>query len=271
MNEFSDIEREIIVLQAMIESINSMVNCEMLRFSQGSVEIQVTFTSLAQRSLFNVLLADLLEQVDPDLLGKQGSLLDLLHLVTQKPSFTSGDLAENLVATESALRSWLDTDIQVDTWFPSIDKNLKLKLQRKQFISICGNISKHNISRLTRNSKKLAELLKLNGVTVSSVDALRALDDFHERFHNDILGYHSTTLAELLNELRWAIHEYLTPEYVRSYVPPPSDESPLYSFKYPEGVSNEYAKSRYWDLMNTVRTRPWIPHFTGTHNLKGQY
>jgi len=113
--------------------------------------------------------------------------------------------------------------------------------------------------------------LKANGVSVSWTDALRALDDFHGRFHDDILIYHTTTLAELLNNVRWAIHEYLKAEYDRSYKPPKSEDDPRYTFTYPVGVSNEYAKARYWDLMNSVRGKPWIRRFTGSQFLKGRY
>ena len=127
------------------------------------------------------------------------------------------------------------------------------------------------MSRLTRNAERLAQLLGRNGVQVERIDALRALDDFQQRFHDDILVYHTTTIAELLNNLRWAIHEYLMPEFERAYIPPPSDEDPRYSFGYPPGLVNPYAKLRYWDLMNSVRARPWLPRFTGTSNLKGDY
>jgi hypothetical protein len=34
------------------------------------------------------------------------------------------------------------------------------------------------------------------------------LDDFYERFHKDILNYHSSTIAEFLNNIRWGIYEY---------------------------------------------------------------
>ena len=103
------------------------------------------------------------------------------------------------------------------------------------------------------------------------MDALVALDDFYQRFHEDILVYHTTTIAELLNNLRWAIHEYLLSEFERAYIPPPYEKDPRYSFKYPPGLENPYARSRYWDVMNSVRAKPWVPRFTGTPNLKGDY
>ncbi len=227
-----------------------MVNHEMMTFGPGHSEILVSFTSLSQRALFNVLLADMLEPVDPGLLGGKGSLLRHLSNVASDPHLGTADHARELVVAVMALSDWLETDIEVPVWFPAIESNTRLKLKREDFVSICGNISKHNLSRLTRNAKRLSWLLQENGIVVDWVDALRALDDFNSRFHDDILVYHTTTLAELLNNVRWGVHEYLLPEFVRSYTPAPSQSDPTYTYSYPDGIENGFARSRYWDLMN---------------------
>lgn len=267
----SELEREAIVLQVTVEVINSMVNREMLAGPSAEVEAQATFQSNAHQALFSVLLADLLEQMDKDLLGRQGSLLDALELVAERPSLDSSALAQELRGTVHSFKSWLETEITVPVWLPSIDREVALKLRRRDFITICGNISKHNPARLTRNAKRLIKLLDESGVSVDLVGALRALDDFYERFHTDILAYHSTALVEMLNNIRWAIHEYLEPEFARAYVPPQSEADPRYSYNIPTGLDNEYAQKAHWDLMNSVRERPWIPRFKGTRHLKGQY
>jgi hypothetical protein len=179
--------------------------------------------------------------------------------------------AKGLVAAVSELRGWLEAQIKVEVWFPSINTNVVLELQRRDFVTICGNISKHNLSRLTRNAKRLKKLLQKNGIMLDWIDALRTLDDFQGRFHDDILVYHSTTLAEMLNNVRWTIHEYLKPEFTRSYTPAPTDDDPKYSYRYPDFLVHPFARDRYWDLMNQVRARPWIDRFTGTRYLKGRY
>lgn len=266
------IEREAIVLQVIVETIHAMVNYEMLNFSSGHEQIQVTPKSTSQCAMFNVLLADMLEPVDPELLGVKGNLLEALVAVAQSPQLGKGDAARRLQATTKVLTDWLEQEIEVCVWFPSIDAEFpQLRLRRRDFVSICGNISKHNVSRLTRNAKRLAKLLSKDGVTVQWVDALVALDDFQQRFHDDILVYHTTTIAELLNNLRWAIHEYLVAEFERAYIPPSAEEDPRYSFKYPPGLESPYAKLRYWDVMNSVRAQPQVPRFTGNPNLKGDY
>ncbi len=265
------IEREAVVLRLTIEVINSMVNHEMLNFG-GEPEItQATFKSPTRRSLFCVLLADMLEQVDRDLVGIRGSLLDALGTVSSDPQLPGDEAREVLAASVANLTAWLDTEITVKAWFPSLDEEVPLSLRRRDFVAICGNLSKHNPARLTRNAKRLRKLLEASGVSASLIDSLRALDDFYERFHVDILSYHSTSLAEMLTEVRWAIHEYLAPEFYRAYVPPPSVNDPRYSFTYPPELENEYAKVCYWDLMNSVRSGPYIDRFTGTRYLKMDY
>jgi hypothetical protein len=54
-----------------------------------------------------------------------------------------------------------------------------------------------------------------------------------------------TYLIELLNNIRWGIHEYLLPEYHQSYTPE-GGNPPMYSYKYPEGVIGKFAQDRYW-------------------------
>lgn len=77
----SELEREVIVLRTTIEVINSMVNREMMNDPSGEVDAQMTFRSPTRRALFSILLADLLENVDVNLLNSSGSLMDALMLV----------------------------------------------------------------------------------------------------------------------------------------------------------------------------------------------
>lgn len=271
MTTIAGIEREAIVLMIGVESINAMVNYEVFSFSSDRRALEARFASFSQRALFNVLMADLLEQVDPKLLGKNGSLLESLDDVSTTPRLGGKTRARRLSAAVRKLTRWLDKFIVVPVWFPSLDVNLRLRLRRRDFVTICGNISKHKPSRLTGKAHQLQELLRTHGVVVDLTDSLRSLDDFQERFHADILVYHAIYIAEMLNNIRWAIHEYLLPLYRRSYVSPITAEDPRYSFKSPLGMVNKYAKDCFWDLMNTVRAEPWIAPFTASRFLKGRY
>ena len=83
---------------------------------------------------------------------------------------------------------------------------------------MCGDISKHNVLRSVGVAEELQQTLVASGVSVELEDAMLALGDFYERFHMDILNYHSSTIAEFLNNIRWGIYEYLQPEFRRSIV-----------------------------------------------------
>lgn len=267
----SPLEAEVLVLQAVVEAINAVVNHEVLHFGEPNEgETQVGFRNMSSAALFNVLLADMLEPCDPDLLGSRGSLIDHLQRVAHNPQFETTDSEELRLAVDR-FAEWLEAEIVVRVWFPSIEKDIDLKLRRRDFISICGNVSKHGLSRLTRKAKQLAKILEANGVTVDPMGALRSLDEFYDRFHKDILSYHCSTLAEMLNSIRWGIQGYLRDEFMRSYVPPNSQDWPRYSYRIRKGIQSAFAEDRYWDLMNAVRAKPWIKRFVGPANLKKDY
>lgn len=265
-------EREAVVLAVAIEAINEMVNHQMMQLpALGGPDATASFKSPASASLFTVRLADALEAVDPSLFDIRGSLLDAIALISKSPVLGSAEQAVPLQRAIEDLQGWFTTEIQVEVWFPSLNDNTHLNLRRQDFVEICGNISKHNLTRLTRKARRLRDLLLSNGVDVSEDDALAALDDFYEKFQKDVISYHSTTLAELLNNLRWAIHEYLKPEFERAYIPPKREGELAYDFKVPPTITTKFAINRYWDIMNSVRGGPWIPRFTGTRHLKGRF
>ena len=265
---FSPAEREAIALQIAIEAINSLVNREIFRFSSFPDSTKASFSSLSQGALFSVLLADILEPVDARLLGQSVSLLDILSGVASSPCLGSKSRARKLQSALRRLRRWLDKEVRVLVWLPSIDTNIRLRIRRSDYISICGNIAKHNSSRLTGKARRLQQLLAASGKSVDATDALRVLDDFQGHFHTDLLVFHATSIAEMLNYVRWAIHEYLQPRFARSYVPPTSVADPRYSFKYPTDVVNQFGRDRFWDIMNSVRSGPWIARFKTAPTLK---
>ena len=109
-----------------------------------------------------------------------------------------------------------------------------------------------------------------SGAPIDEQQAFLALPSFYEWFHRNFFVYHSSTIAEFLNNLRWAIFRYLEPEFLRSYTKPEPQDI-RYSFKYPEDCQQPLARSMYWDLMNDVREEPYFPTFTVTRSLKNQY
>jgi hypothetical protein len=96
---------------------------------------------------------------------------------------------------------WLEEEVEVPVWFPSIDKDIVLKIPRATFLKVCGNLSKHNFLRLIGVADEIRQILEDCGVTIGIDDALRALPDFFQRF-SSILNYHGRTIAEFLNSIR---------------------------------------------------------------------
>jgi hypothetical protein len=98
-----------------------------------------------------------------------------------------------------------------------------------------------------------------------------ALNEFYERFHDDIIIYHTSTLVEFLNNIRWGIHEYLEPESRRSRTRDTKRATAAFYHEIPTQIQNSYARQCYWDLMRGVQWKPFIKKFKATQTLKGLY
>jgi hypothetical protein len=133
-----------------------------------------------------------------------------------------------------------------------------------------GDLSKHDLLRSVGVARRLQSALEASGVSVDTESAMLALDDFYRRFHTDILNYHGTYLIEMLNNIRWGIHDYLTPEFHRSYTPT-TGNPPMYEYQYPADVVTKFGRDRYWDLMNTFIRGPIIPRFRTAQSFKKRY
>ena len=100
--------------------------------------------------------------------------------------------------------------------------------------------------------------------------ALLALEDFYSWFHDHVLNYHGSTIAEYLNNIRWGIYEYLRPEFERSIVWE-SRDPPEYRYTVPRDVTSQFGRESYWELMNLVRSEPYMRRFQATKWQKLRY
>lgn len=262
-------EREAIVLRAVIELISSIVNYEVLEKADGPIT-EVRFPSQTHLRFFNIMLVDFLSPIDATVLAPGGTYLEGLEAICESPTFELFDSATELKRSVAELDTWLATEISVDTWMPSIDIQASLKLTRSLLIQIGGNASKHNHLRLGRIATKLQGILARAGHETGRQQAVLALSDVYDRFHKDILHYHSSTIAELLNNVWWGIHDYLQPEYQRSFTREPPH--PIkYHYKVPSDVQTALGIDAYWGLMNLVRSGPYLPRFAVSEWLKKRY
>src|SRR5947209_4473516 len=235
---FSDIEEEIILLKAVKELIDDMVNFEMLDLYGHDPEPSVLFETITHQRFFNIVLVDFLSRTDKKAFIKQTSYLGALKKISKSPHFdVNGSVASLSKATHEFI-DWLEQEVEVHKiWLPSIRTETTLRLSRIAFLKMCGNISKHNFLRAIGVAEELKEILSRSGVSVELDEALLALPDFYQWFHDDILNYHASTIAEFLNNIRWGIYEYLQPELHRSIVWE-SRDPPKYRYTYPKGVTS---------------------------------
>lgn len=267
---FSSIEREVIFLKAVKELIDEMVNYELFDLNGSDPESQIMFHSITHQKFFNIILVDFLSRSDKKVIGEQQSYLSAIQSICQNSSFNENGSIKSLSCATNEFVSWLEQEIQAKIWLPSINTDAVLLIKRIEFLKICGNISKHNFSRLSGVANDVVKIFARNNINVDLEEALLVLAEFYDRFHTDILNYHSSTIAEFLNNIRWGIYEYLQPEFFRSIVWE-SENPPICTYTYPESIQNKFAKSCYWDLMNEVRSTPFIRRFRVTKWLKLRY
>jgi len=230
---FTKVERKVIGLWIATQALDSMVNHVLLKLVGQENPKEVRFETLVHQQLLNILLLDFLENVNFKLTNVQGSCVELLEEICHLASFNNSGSVNFLHEPLQKLKDWLETVITVETFFPSINRTIFLEIKRKDSLYICGNMSKHNVSRLTRGAaKRLREVLQRHNVRVDSKNVLHLLGDFYERFHEDILEYQATVITELLNNVRWGIHHYLLPEYLQAQTQDTSD-STKYSYRFP--------------------------------------
>ena len=266
----SGIEREVIILEAVTELIDSIVNPKILLFIEGDPNSEVQFNSYAHQKLFCIYLVDFLSCTDGRSPIGKISYLEGLREIISSPNFNENNSIQNLTVATQKLGDWLEQEVEVDSVrLMPIDKETIIKVKRLSFLKMTGNITKHNYLRSVGVAKELREILLVSGIHIDIDQALLVLADFYDRF-TDIMGYHASTITELLNNLRWGIFEYLQPELNRSMIRV-DERPPTYRYKYPTEIKSEFAKNCYWELMNEVLKKPYLRKFQVTKWLKLRY
>lgn len=279
-SNYTKTEQEVIVLKAAWDLITDMVNNEMFVPIKQTRDVSLLPSTGTHQRLFNILLIDFLSTLNAASFGladppERAPLSDKTYLyylrqITEQPKLNP--LGANLLkpALES-FTQWLEAECFVEkVWLPSINVETDLRVKRIQFLRICGNIAKHSFASMSRNSKEIASVLKENGVNVSKDQRYLVIPEFYEWFHKNILSYHISAIAEFLNNIRWSMFDYLRPEFARSFTRD-DPNSIAYRYQFPPDIERELGKTMYWDLMNDVRSEPYIPRFEVTHYLKMRY
>ena len=267
------LEQEITTLKAVLDMIGDMVNHETMTIHFTDPDSSVMFKTMTHMAFFNIILVDLLSKPIEFFVGGE-SYIDRLKRICANPRMGEiqdvGELGEAVCAFDS----WLSEKVEVkNCWFPSLELQIDISIERQLFISICGNITKHNFTQLTRQAKRLSRVFCENGKSVSLDKCILALQDFREQFYNDIFHYHSSTIAEFLNNIRWGIYLYAAPVRAHCVEDHYDEELRLnaYTYAYPRDVTSALGKTCYWNLMNDVMRQPYIQRFEVTKYLKMKY
>ncbi len=268
--KLTPIEEEVVFLKATLDAINSMVNFAVMSLHGSDPESSILFETRTHQQFFNIALVDFLSRTDRKAPVRQTSYLGALREIADAPHFNVDGSVSSLRTATADFAKWLEDEITVDVWFPSIELQTSLHVPRVQYIKMTGDLSKHNLLRSVGVAEDLQRLLGGQGVRVELDEAMLALDNFYEWFHGHVLNYHASTLAEYLNNLRWSVHDYLQPEFHRSIVWLGGDP-PMYRYTLPSGVSSKLGQENYWNLMNLVRSRPYMRRFQVTKWQKLRY
>jgi hypothetical protein len=95
-----------------------------------------------------------------------------------------------------------------------------------------------------------------------------ALKEIYGDLHDNVLNYHASTITEMMNNIRWGIHAYLKPEFDRAYH---KTDGIFYDFALPDDISTDLGITCYWELMNAVRSGPYVQRFKVNEILKLRY
>lgn len=285
---FTDLEQEAIVLNAVMGMVDDMVNhaifCLPGEKRENTNLLPRTSDTLRQ---FAILLRDFLSPVTgrgqgpmpfglpkppPGSKATDNTTLFYIARICEKPLI--GKDLDFLAMLVDDFSEWLETSAFVPkVWLSNIGVEVDLTIKRIDFIRMGGDIGKHNFLRLGGQAVRLQKILSANGIAIDESQAYAALPDCWDWFHTHLFAYHASTLAEFLNNIRYAIRIYATPVAEARYrvTGKIDDYLDMYTYDRPAEIANEFAWAQYYGLLNSTRQRPNFPPFSVTQSLKDRF
>ena len=280
----NDIEQESIILNSAWTMIDEMVNWTMFPRTDLTGSTVLQFNSREHARLFIILLTDFLSHVRDskpdstahklrtvpnDARGADRTFIFYLRQVCRTPQL--GTDPSKLCLKVDQFADWLEESItSKGVNLPSISVVTDVTVKRLRYIKLCGKIAKHNLSRLDKTISGLRRLLEEAGHDLSVQEAYLATENFFEWFFHDIFISHSNQIIEFLNDIRWAMYIYLQHEYRRSWHSKGGFHGG-YGYHIPDAITDAVARTMYWDLMNRVRSKPFLDQFVVHAAFKGPH
>ena len=279
---YSEIEQEVIILKAVTDMLQGMVNFSLLSPLNRTEDTNVQFKSDAQASLFNILLVDFLSPVTGNPMpfdlprqphegfDKTANTTFLFYLRQVIANPLVGHDVSKLKLHVEAFATWLEGTAHIDHMtLPAAQMvEAPFSIQRMRWLKLCGNIAKHSFARLGKDQENLRDALAANGVVIEKGYVFPVLEEFLQWFHRDLFLYHSSTIVEFLNNIRWAIHDYLQLAHLLSETQTVIGTITIPDYDPPKGVNDDLARDLWWGMMWQHHRRPYVPRFTVTESLK---
>ena len=195
----NDIEQEAIILNSAWTMIDDMVNWTMFPDTDLTGPTVLRFNSREHARLFIILLTDFLSHVrgskpgstahklrtvPSDARGADCTFIFYLRQVCRTPQLGTDPAKLDLKVQQFA--DWLEELIASEgVNLPSISVVTDVTVKRLRYIKLCGNIAKHNLSRLDQTISDLRRLLEEAGHNVSVQEAYLATENFFDWFFHD--------------------------------------------------------------------------------------
>ena len=277
---YSAIQQEVIVLAAVLDLIDDIVNLRTFARPITHRPTNVLPNTSTDQRLFAILLGDFLSLPQargggpvpfglsvPSRYeaGSAQTYLRYLREIAVRPSF-SGDI--NPLAKEvGAFAAWLDAKLTCHgVWFGELNIEFDMTVDRIWVFKTVGDLAKHNFSRLEGQIRRIRNMLRQHGFAVDEGEFYAALPNIQEWLNDHILAYHISTIAEFLNNVRWAIHGYLHPEFKRAFRR--ENDVLVYTFDVTAEIGQGLPHGMYWRLMNAMGSEPDFPRFVVSEHLK---
>lgn len=269
----NDLEQEIVILFAVWDMLFGLVNRSIF-FTDFLDKGEVRFNGDEHETLFAILLVDFLSLPTDGLFNLHApstnmkadrNYLFYLRRCTESPEL--GTNVSTLKKVTDDFVDWLAEEIVVQNiWLPSVDIQVSLKAERVVILKLCGNAAKHGFARLSADIGKTQKLLEEHGHALAEGKSIIAHRELSNWLLNDgPLNYMAPVAAEHLNNLRWALYEYLRPVFdEHAYL----FDGKHYAYRYPSGLNTLIVKEFYWELMNSVIHEPYFPRFKIAQNLR---
>lgn len=174
---YAGVEQEAVLLKAVWDMIDDMVNLEVFQYPVTSRPTNLVFKSGSHKRIFAILLADFLAQPRraalPFAFAPSGqaaretdrTYLFYLEAICRQPQL--GAEASGLAAAASSFADWLNAECHCPAvWLPELDLSLDLRVSRVWLLKVVGDANKHNFSRLDARVRQIKAMLARHGHVV---------------------------------------------------------------------------------------------------------